>query len=70
MGTVLECSTVMRDYAFRSGAQIVSTDFPAWGPSSRWGCDYAVQLPGGKTAQCNPVTAPESCDDALLEPAA
>lgn len=49
------CATARRDAALRSGAQIVSTDFPAYGMSARWGCDYAVRLPGGRAAACNPV---------------
>jgi hypothetical protein len=71
MDTILDsCSTVQRDSAFRSGAHIVSTDFQAYGMSSRWGCDYAAKLPGRKAAICNPVNGPESCDDSDgLEPA-
>lgn len=69
MGTVLDsCSTAMRDAAFASGAQVVSTDFQQYGMSSRWGCDYAAKLPRGKTVVCNPVNAPEGCDDDELEP--
>jgi hypothetical protein len=67
METMLACSTEMREWAFRSGAQIVSTDFPVYGPSSRWRCDYAAQLPGGRAAQCNPVTAPGGCEDEAVE---
>lgn len=71
MGTILDnCSTVQREAAFRSGAHIVSTDFQAYGMSSRWGCDYAAKLDGGRAARCNPVNGPERCDDRLgLEPA-
>lgn len=64
-----ECSTVRRDMALRSGAQIVSTDFPIYGSSARWGCDYAVRLPGGLPARCNPINAPRRCEAAKLEPA-
>ncbi len=64
-----KCSTEQRDAALRSGAQIVSTDFPAYGMSARWGCDYALRMPGGRTARCNPVVGPKTCDDASLEPA-
>ncbi|KAM3504023.1 hypothetical protein MY11210_008505 [Beauveria gryllotalpidicola] len=68
--TVLQerCDVQRRDRALRSGAQIVSTDFPVDGPSARWGCDYAVRLPGGRAARCNPVSGPPTCDEALLEP--
>lgn len=71
METVIEqnCSTTKRDNAFRSGAHIVSTDFQAYGMSSRWGCDYACRLDEGKAARCNPVNGPEDCDDKFgLEP--
>jgi hypothetical protein len=70
MDTVLDdCSTTQRDNAFRSGAQIVSTDFQDYGMSSRWGCDYAARLPDRKAAICNPVNGPKGCDDSGgLEP--
>ncbi|TQW04319.1 hypothetical protein V2A60_007133 [Cordyceps javanica] len=70
LDTVLrdKCDTSRRDAALRSGAQIVSTDFPVYGPSARWGCDYAVRLPGGRAARCNPVNGPPRCDEASLEP--
>lgn len=46
-----------RDAALSSGAHIVTTDFPPGGEA-----DYAVELPGGGPARCNPVNAPEGCD--------
>ncbi|TDZ39040.1 hypothetical protein C8035_v005712 [Colletotrichum spinosum] len=61
-------TTSMREAAFSSGAQIVSTDFQAYGMSTRWDVDYAVRFPGGAAARCNPVTAPTWCADADLEP--
>ena len=64
IGTLLNRST---ERAFSSGAQIVTTDFPAWGMSSRYGWDYVVRLPGGRAARCNPVTAPKGCRDDELE---
>ncbi|RFU75727.1 acid phosphatase [Trichoderma arundinaceum] len=69
LDTVLahRCSTSRRDAALRSGAHIVSTDFPAFGMSSRWGCDYSVRLPEGKGARCNPVSGREGCEG-YLEP--
>lgn len=65
--TVLAKSTEMRDSALESGAQIVSTDFPSWGMSARWGWDYAVEFEGGRAARCNPVTAKKGCRDWMLE---
>jgi hypothetical protein len=47
------------EIALRSGAQIVSTDFPV--PDPTINADYSVQLPGGKPARCNPVQAPKDC---------
>jgi len=60
--------TTMRDAAFASGAQWVSTDYPAPGLSARFGTDYVVQVPGGHVARCNPVNTGPRCRDALLEP--
>lgn len=65
--TVLNRTTEMREAAFRSGAHVVSTDFPAWGMSARWGWDYVVRLEGGRVARCNPVNAPKGCRDRDLE---
>jgi len=65
--TVLNRDTTMRELAFASAAQIVSTDYPSYGMSSRWDWDYAVQLPGAAVARCNPVSAPSWCKDSALE---
>ena len=51
--------TARAELAMRSGAQIVSTDFPV--PDTSINADYFVQLPGGKPARCNPVQAPDDC---------
>lgn len=67
LDTVLNKTTEMRDKAFESGAQIVSTDFPAWGMSARWGWDFATRLKHGRPARCNPVTALKGCRDNHLE---
>jgi len=56
--------TTQRDAALRSGAQIVSTDYP-WYEPGRW-TGYAVSLPGRAPARCNPVNAPRGCADADL----
>ncbi|HEY8997118.1 MAG TPA: phosphatidylinositol-specific phospholipase C1-like protein [Edaphobacter sp.] len=50
----------------RSGAQMVSTDFPSNEPAPWTG--YTVALPGGLAARCNPVNAPAGCKDDLIEP--
>jgi hypothetical protein len=55
--------TEMRDAALASGAQWVSTDFPAEGMAERYGSDYVAQVPGGLVARCNPVNAPEGCTE-------
>ena len=47
------------DLAFRSGAQIVSTDF--YQPGNGYGTPYVVRLPGGGAARCNPINAPAGC---------
>ncbi|KAK4501356.1 hypothetical protein PRZ48_007164 [Zasmidium cellare] len=65
--TIVAKNTTMRDQAFESAAQIVSTDYPQYGMSTRWDWDYAVQLDGGKIARCNPVTAPKWCRDEMLQ---
>ncbi|KAI5855087.1 hypothetical protein GGS23DRAFT_590132 [Durotheca rogersii] len=68
MSTILSNDTTgMRDSALASGAQIVSTDFPAYGMTSRWHVDYAVRFERGRAARCNPVTAAANCQDRLLE---
>ena len=52
--------TGRRDTALASGAQLVSTDYPAAEPA-RW-TGYSVALPGGATLRCNPVSAGTTCD--------
>jgi hypothetical protein len=53
--------TTRRDIALASGAQLLSTDYPATEPSP-W-TPYSVSLPGGAVARCNPVNAPPTCSD-------
>jgi hypothetical protein len=67
LATIVNRTTIMRDLAFQSGAHIVSTDYPVYGMSARWGWDYAVRFNGSKVARCNPVTAPKDCRDDDLE---
>ncbi len=59
--------TKRRDLALRSGAQMVSTDYPASEASSWTG--YSVSLPDGVTARCNPVLKPKACPSTPLEAA-
>lgn len=49
--------------ALASGAQIVSTDFPA--PTMETG--YVVEIPSGTPSRCSPVTAPMGCTPAMIE---
>lgn len=65
--TVLQRNKTMRDDGFRSGAQIVSTDYPWYGLAARWHSDYVVTLPGQAVARCNPVVGGEGCRDDWLE---
>jgi hypothetical protein len=53
--------------ALASGAQWVSTDYPAPGISARFGSAYAVRLPGDRPARCNPVTATRRCRSSRLD---
>jgi hypothetical protein len=53
--------------ALRSGAQLVSTDFPEVGMSARYDSDYVVALPSGGPARCNPVIGPPGCRSRSLE---
>lgn len=57
--------TTMRDAAFASGAQWVSTDYPDPDPSL--GTDYSARFPDGDTIRCNPISAPPGCTRADLE---
>jgi hypothetical protein len=56
--------TARRDVSLASGAQLLSTDYPASEPS-QW-TQYSVSLPNDAVARCNPVNAPTACSDAAL----
>ena len=56
--------TGKRDAALASGAQILSTDYPASEPASWSG--YSVSLPGGAIARCTPAIKSTFCNDAAL----
>jgi hypothetical protein len=54
-----------RDVVLASGAQLISTDYPAGEPSEH---GYSVGLPGGVSARCNPVlTKKDQCKGAALD---
>lgn len=55
--------TTPRDQALASGAQLISTDYPA----AVKGVNYVVEIPGGTPARCNPVTAPKDCASKDIE---
>jgi hypothetical protein len=52
--------TAQRDAMMASGAQLLSTDYPANEPA-RWPGHYFVSLPAGADVRCNPVNAPSAC---------
>ena len=52
-----------RDAALASGAQIISTDFPAGETCTATG--YSVTFESGASARCNPVNAPNGCEEQL-----
>jgi len=56
--------TGRRDTALASGAQLLSTDYPASEPSEWTG--YSVSLPNGAVARCNPIDGPPLCSDAAF----
>lgn len=55
--------TTHRDEALKSGAQLVSTDYPV--PVK--GVDYVVEIPDGAPSRCNPVNAPKGCTSEWIE---
>jgi predicted alpha-1,2-mannosidase len=60
-------STERRDAMIASGAQILSTDYPASEPA-RWDGDFFVALPGGaKVARCNPDDSPAACSQQAVD---
>jgi hypothetical protein len=61
--------TARLEAALASGAHWIATDYPGPdGAQEQYGTDYVAQLPGFVPARCNPVTAPDDCDDAAVEP--
>jgi hypothetical protein len=57
-------NTSVRDAMIASGAQILSTDYPANEPA-KWAGHYSVALPDNAVARCNPANAPTHCDAKL-----
>ena len=59
--------TARRDAMISSGAQILSTDYPASEPAP-WNGHFFVALPGGaKVARCNPANAPAACSQHSID---
>jgi len=56
--------TTRREIALASGAQLLSTDYPA-SEASQW-TGYSVSLPGGAVTRCNPIDAPPSCSNQVI----
>jgi Phosphoinositide phospholipase C, Ca2+-dependent len=52
--------TTTRDAMMKSGAQMLSTDYPVNEPA-KWAGHFVVTLPGDVVARCNPVNAPSGC---------
>jgi hypothetical protein len=67
LGTVLSGDLTQLKAALRSGAQLVSTDFPEVGMSARYDSDFVVALPEGGPVRCNPLNAPRRCRTRRLE---
>jgi hypothetical protein len=58
--------TTRRDALLRSGAQMISTDYPLSEPSKWTG--YSVGFADGLPVRCNIINAPPACKSSLLEP--
>lgn len=67
LSTVTTGDTAMLDAALRSGAHVISTDFPEVGMSARYNSDFVASLPEGGPARCNPVNARPNCESERLE---
>ncbi|SEB49227.1 phosphatidylinositol-specific phospholipase C1-like protein [Terriglobus roseus] len=61
-------NTTRRDEVLSSGATMISTDYPLSEPSVWSG--YSVGFPDGMPVRCNPISAPKTCKEDLLEPGA
>jgi hypothetical protein len=56
--------TTMRDTMISSGAQMLSTDYPASEPA-QWEGHFSVSLPGKAVARCNPINGGTACTPKL-----
>jgi hypothetical protein len=56
--------TALREAAFASGAQFVSTDYLV--PDASFGTGYFAELPGGLEVRCNPLTPVSRCNPQQL----
>ena len=59
-------STARRDAMITSGAQILSTDYPANEPA-RWPGHFVVTLPRKSIARCDPINSPAACKGESLK---
>lgn len=57
--------TTRRDAVMKSGAQMLSTDYPA-GEPAKWPGGFMVTFPDKLDVRCNPVNQPAGCDSAKL----
>jgi hypothetical protein len=55
--------TTRLEAALASGAQLISTDYPAKVP----GVEYVVEIPNGVPSRCNPKNAPAECTPEAIE---
>ena len=60
--------TSTRDAMIASGAQLLSTDYPANEPA-RWPGSFSVSLPGKLIARCDPANSTANCDTTLTHAA-
>jgi hypothetical protein len=57
--------TARRDAMIASGAQLLSTDYPANEPA-KWPGHFSVSLPGHLIARCDPINTTSACNSADL----
>jgi hypothetical protein len=57
--------TTRRDAMMKSGAQMLSTDYPM-GEPAKWPGSFMVTLPEALDARCNPINKPVGCDSAAI----